>query len=91
MGNYDPKKARIWQEIHSILSQDWDPFGDYPDSKDEYDAYIHPIYEMLKSGANQGSLCDYLEIIARKELCLVPLEGCSQKAAVKLHKINLES
>lgn len=42
MINFDQDKQRIWQEIHDVLLNIWDPIGvsDIESAQDEYDSYI---------------------------------------------------
>ena len=50
------------EKLKALLWQRWDPIGvnetDCPN--DEYDSYALRIFSMLKAGASEGEIADYL-------------------------------
>ena len=62
--------------IHLVLLVDWDPIGvfEYPNCDDEYDRYIPGFYTLLRGGATEDALCEYLRSIEEKNMGLRPKE-----------------
>lgn len=52
----------IFNAIHKMLLQDWDPIGvgDIPEAEDEYDSYISKMYSIVKNSSSHECLFDYL-------------------------------
>jgi hypothetical protein len=56
----DKLAFRIWRgRIRDILNRDWDPIGGCP--ADEYDAYVGKVAAMLRGGATDSELTEYLK------------------------------
>jgi hypothetical protein len=63
MGEYKPKMAANIRRIRHVLMHEWDPIGigsvaDWPE--DEYDAYLMPVYSILRHRKGEPALLAYL-------------------------------
>lgn len=59
--------------VREALLHDWDPIGisDIPEAKDEYDAYVDVVLEMLvNEDATAEDIADYLFKIATQHMAL---------------------
>jgi hypothetical protein len=57
--------AHSIRQIRSVFMHDWDPIGvgdDVPE--DEYDAYVMPVYSLLRQKKGESALLDYLQIVS---------------------------
>jgi len=68
-----PKRSQalgIQDSISRILYQDWDPLGvnDYPETEDEYYAYIAPIYRVLVGSRSEDDLIQVLRRTAVEKM-----------------------
>jgi hypothetical protein len=79
MGELKPKMAASLRKIRYVFMHDWDPIGvgdieDWP--QDEYDAYVMPVYSILRHRRGEAVLCSYLAQIYENMmgLCLPPEE-----------------
>lgn len=55
----DKEASRRWRRrIRDVLNTEWDPIGGCPE--DEYDAYVGKIAAMIREGASDEQLVDYL-------------------------------
>jgi hypothetical protein len=55
----DKEASRRWRgRIRGVLNTDWDPIGGCPD--DEYDDYVGKIAAMIREGASDDELAEYL-------------------------------
>ncbi len=56
------QEQRYHQAIRIALLEEWDPIGvrDFPEAKEEYDAYVGPIYKLLITRAPKHEIFDYL-------------------------------
>jgi hypothetical protein len=55
----DKYAAREWRKrLQSVLNTVWDPIGGCPD--DEYDAYVGKIASLVRDGASDDVLREYL-------------------------------
>jgi hypothetical protein len=50
------------RELRRVVLEEWDPIGvsDAPEAVDEYDSYLGPIADRLRSGASLEQIADYL-------------------------------
>jgi hypothetical protein len=56
----DKYAFRAWRgRIRDILNTEWDPIGGCP--ADEYDSYVGTIASMIRDGAADDALMQYLE------------------------------
>src|SRR2546430_12707124 len=63
MGELKPKMAASIRKIRHVFMQEWDPIGigdveGWPE--DEYDAYVMPVYSILRQQKGEAALRDYL-------------------------------
>jgi hypothetical protein len=62
MGTSKPHMAASIREIREIFMRDWDPIGvgnmNWTDN--EYDAYIMPVYDILRRQRSEQAIVDYL-------------------------------
>lgn len=66
MGIPKPHMAESILKIRQIYMNDWDPIGvHYMEgcSQDEYDAYIYPVYGILRQSRSKEAIIDYLHRI----------------------------
>jgi hypothetical protein len=55
----DKHASRIWRgRIRDILNKYWDPIGGCP--ADEYDGYVGKIAALIRDGATDDELLDYM-------------------------------
>ena len=63
MGEYKPQMAASLRRIRHIFMHDWDPIGigsieDWREN--EYDAYVMPVYTILRQQKGERALWEYL-------------------------------
>ncbi len=58
-------------QIRAILLSDWDPHNAAPveSAHATYDAYIDPLLDLLKSGANEQAVMDWLHQREQETMC----------------------
>ena len=57
----DKEAGRRWRRrIREVLNTEWDPIGVSELSPDEYDGYTGQVAAMLRAGASDEELSDYL-------------------------------
>jgi hypothetical protein len=56
------KSRELRAAMRYILMQNWDPIGvkEVPEAADEYDMYIGDVYDLLKRGASDNEISNYL-------------------------------
>ena len=63
MGELKPKMAASIRQIRHVFMHEWDPIG-FGDGgglpADEYDAYVMPVYSILRQQKGEAALCTYL-------------------------------
>ena len=71
--NDDPHNAR--SRIREVLLNDWDPHNAArsPAASGAYDLYVGPVYELLKSGADEDAVVSYLHERERESMCFPSL------------------
>jgi len=81
------------ERIRVVLMKHWDPLGvsEVPEAAFDYDFYIDPISELLRSGATEKELVEYLYSTETKEMGLMRfgMRGRCKKAVAKLREIEL--
>ena len=89
MGELKPKMASSIRKIRRVFMHEWDPIGvgamdDWPE--DEYDAYVMPMYSLLRQQKGEAAVSAYLaqvyEYIMGSRL---PAEKFSESAQKFLH------
>lgn len=80
-----PRRSRaleILDAIRDVLYKDWDPVGvnEYS-SRDEYDAYIAPVYRILVGSRSEKELIDTLRRIEDEQI------GTGPTGTEKLHAV----
>jgi hypothetical protein len=70
-----PRELRA--AIRQALMSQWDPIGvsDTPEAADEYDGYIGGVCDLLKSGATDKEITEYLRDIETGRMGLTDAEG----------------
>jgi hypothetical protein len=63
MGEQKPKMADSIRKIRHVFMHEWDPIGvgemdDWPE--DEYDAYVAPMYSLLRQQKGEAAISAYL-------------------------------
>lgn len=63
-----------YNQLREAIHYKWDPIGvmDYSSEMGEYDSYIPALYDLLKKGATQKEIFDYLWAV---ETDSIGLEG----------------
>jgi hypothetical protein len=91
MGILKPKMAASLRTIRDILIRDWDPIGvrELRGAEDEYDAYVMPIYQLLRQSPSEAALTDHLYQIETKHMGLTRF-GRAQLKPVVDHLLKLD-
>jgi hypothetical protein len=63
MGELKPNMTASVRKIRHVFMHEWDPIGigdmkDWPE--DEYDAYVMPVYSILRQQSGEAALSAYL-------------------------------
>jgi hypothetical protein len=66
----------IWWKQHGsrglrrVLMEEWDPIGvrGVPEAADEYDSYLGPIAERLRSGQSAEEIAAYLNFVTEERM-----------------------
>lgn len=60
-----PNANELTEMVRESLWRDWDPIGvnEYPDARDEYDAYVGGVCSLLRSGADAHQIREHLKQI----------------------------
>jgi hypothetical protein len=80
-------KRRGARGLRQVLMEEWDPIHvrDFPEAQDEYDSYLGPIAERLRSGSSPEDLAAYLDFVTEERMGL----GNPKKANPLAHEANL--
>ena len=72
-GTYHP--AQIKADIRRILLEDWDPHDLFklPEAHGAYDAWVDPVYDLLKSGADEEQIMEWLHEREKETMCFPSL------------------
>lgn len=75
-GRTATRALEIYDSIRTILVRDWDPIGIANESnlRDEYDAYIAPVYRILVGTRSENDLAQCLTRIEVDEIGLGPAD-----------------
>lgn len=57
--------------IRDVLLNDWDPHNAARSStaSGTYDGYVQPVYDLLRSGADEGAVVSFLHERERESMC----------------------
>jgi hypothetical protein len=71
------KSRALRVAIRHVLMSHWDPIGvsDVPEASDEYDGYIGGVCDLLKDGAKDESIAEYLRCIEVDRMGLTDAHG----------------
>jgi hypothetical protein len=77
--------------IRHVLLHDWDPIGiaDFPEARDEYNAYVGGVFNLLASGAGVRDVAAHLAQIEREILGLSSSAEGPHDVAEKLCALNV--
>ena len=66
----DELREPSWLAIRAILMKSWDPIGvsSWGFATDEYDSYIPKAKALIRSGASEQIMMDYLDWIASERM-----------------------
>ena len=70
MTSNEDRAREIQKAIGEVLLRNWDPIQvkDVPHARDEYDAYIGGVYQLLSSGATARQIAEHLVRIETEQL-----------------------
>ena len=62
--------------IREVLLRDWDPHdaARSPAAAGSYDAYVPPLYDLLKGGADEEAVVEFLRDRERESMCFPSLD-----------------
>jgi hypothetical protein len=87
------ESRRIRCAIRDVLLDVWDPIGvkDWPDARDEYDAYLGDVFELLVGGAPDSKIAAYLYWVAHERMGFSPASASQTEPTVRaLRQIQVE-
>ena|SRR5215203_46486 len=60
------KENELYQRIDEVLHYIWDPIGvnGVPAARDEYYSYLPHVFGLLKEGADEAKIADYLGTVS---------------------------
>ncbi len=60
-----PKDMDLYRRCDQILHYLWDPIGvrEEPAARDEYHSYLPRVFSLVKHGAAEGAVVDYLTAV----------------------------
>ena len=60
--HFSKKENELYSRVDEVLHYIWDPIGisDIAEARDEYHSYLPVVFGMVKRGANENELADYL-------------------------------
>ncbi len=93
MSTVNLDRARLFHEaIRTALREEWDPIGvrDFPEAKDEYEAYVPQIYKMLIHRQPMHDVFDYLWWLETKHMGLTGDRQATEHFAERLMGIREE-
>ena len=70
-----PGDDAIRDRVRQVLIDDWDPHNAArsPAAHGTYDGYIDPLLDLLRSGADEGQLVEFLHERERESMCFPSL------------------
>ena len=74
---------QLLRVVGEVLQYVWDPIcvAGVPQARDEYDAYVGPVFTLLRSGATASAIAAHLEHIADVRMGLPGRKEESENAA----------
>ncbi|MBB2917892.1 hypothetical protein [Cupriavidus alkaliphilus] len=65
----DPGKE-LYRRVDEVLHYRWDPIGisTVPSARNEYNAYVPHVFELLKEGASAAVITEYLIRVVRARI-----------------------
>jgi hypothetical protein len=81
---------RLQRAIREALLKEWDPIGvkDIPEARDEYSGYVGPVYELLRSGATEKEVFEYLWWTETDQMGLLGDRSATERFAHRLLEIK---
>jgi hypothetical protein len=69
--------------LRRVLMTAWDPIGvaDVPEAQDEYDGYLGPVAGLLREGANEKRIAQFLFEIRTERMGMDPRAADDRRAA----------
>lgn len=79
----------LHQAVHHAVLHDWDPIGvkNIPEAKNEYDAYVPKLCELLKSRKRQNDIVVYLWWLETEQIGLSGNRQATEEFAGRLTQI----
>jgi hypothetical protein len=71
-----PEFDAVRSQIREILLSDWDPSNASRSewSRGEYDGYVDPLYDLIRSGATEDAVVEFLHERERESMCFPGLD-----------------
>ena len=68
-------QANLRSRVREILLSDWDPTNAsrFEHSRGEYDSYIAPLIDLIRSGASEAAIVDFLHEREKESMCFPSL------------------
>ncbi len=72
----DQVPEMVRSRIRQILLEDWDPSNAsrFEHARGEYDAYIQPLWDLIRSGAGEDAVVNFLHDRERESMCFPGLD-----------------
>ena len=71
---HDPEALR--DRVRHVLLHDWDPHNAaarLPESAGSYDTYIDPLLDLIRGGADDDAVAEWLHEREQESMCFPPL------------------
>lgn len=79
----DKDASRLWRSrLREVLNRDWDPIGGCPEN--EYDGYVGKTAAMLRVGASDKELLEYLKWAEVENMGLGPASTFDSGRAMRV-------
>ena len=81
----DTDNNELYQRVDEVLHYLWDPIGvsEIPGARDEYHSYLPHVFSLLKRGADENEIADYLGSVTSRSMEL----GTNRKRDLEVAEI----
>jgi len=81
-----PDEMKLYDRCDEVLHYIWDPVGiaGAPGARDEYDSYLPQVFKLLREGAGEDQIADYLVRIETESMGMSPNRAGAKNAATTL-------